>query len=101
MIEHRTLNDSMIITIHGEIDHHSASGLRKDIDFIVKKDNPKKLVLDFSDVSFCDSSGIAVVLGRYKLMSSIGGFLELTRLPPAIRKIFDMADIGRIIKIAD
>ncbi len=84
----------------GEIDHHTAATLRGEIDEVIRKYSPLCLILDFSRVDFCDSSGIAVVLGRYRLMQSLGGELELTGLPDNVRHIFEMADLKKIVKIS-
>ena len=95
-----TVNERILtVTIFGEIDHHTAAELRTDIDTLVRKYSPLILILDFSKVDFCDSSDIAVVLGRYRLMKSLGGEVELTQLPENVSHIFEMADLKRIVKI--
>ncbi len=95
-VQERILNVSII----GEIDHHTATNLRMEIDELIKKHSPLCLILNFSKVDFCDSSGIAVVLGRYRLMHSLGGEVELTDLPGNVAHIFEMADLKRIVKIS-
>ena len=50
-------------------------------------------------MTFCDSSGIAFVLGRYKRMTAGGGILELTRLPRQVAMIFELANLGSLIRI--
>ena len=57
---------------------------------------PRMLVLDFGGVEFMDSSGIGVVLGRYRLMQDMGGKLTLRNLPPHIRKVMQVAGIGSL-----
>ena len=52
-----------------EIDHHTASRIRSRADFEIEKNMPKKAIFDFKKVTFMDSSGIGMVIGRYKLMS--------------------------------
>lgn len=95
-----TVNERILtVSIFGEIDHHTATSLRTEIDGLVRKYSPRCLILDFSKVDFCDSSGIAVVLGRYRLMKSLGGEVELIRLPANVSHIFEMADLKRIVKI--
>lgn len=95
-----TINERILtVSIFGEIDHHTAVGLRTEIDGLVRKYTPLCLILDFSKVDFCDSSGIAVVLGRYRLMKSLGGEVELTQLPANVSHIFEMADLKRLVKI--
>lgn len=96
-----TVNDRLLtVAISGEIDHHTAAGLRNEIDDLIRQLNPACLILDFSGVDFCDSSGIAVVLGRYRLMKQLGGEVELTKLPANVSHIFEMADLQRLVRIA-
>lgn len=99
MVSYQINERILTVTIFGEIDHHTAAGLRNEIDGLVRKYSPLCLILDFSRVDFCDSSGIAVVLGRYRLMKSLGGEVELIRLPENVSHIFEMADLKRIVKI--
>lgn len=99
MISYEINERILTVSIFGEIDHHTAAGLRGEIDGLVRKYSPLCLILDFARVDFCDSSGIAVVLGRYRLMKSLGGEVELTRLPENVSHIFEMADLKRIVKI--
>ena len=99
MIRYEICERILTVSVEGEIDHHSAAGLRGEIDGLVRKYSPLCLILDFDGVDFCDSSGIALVLGRYRLMRSLGGEVELIRLPETVRHIFDMADLKRFVKV--
>lgn len=99
MIEYEIENGKTVIYLSGEIDHHSCDILRKDIDEVLLKAEQEEAVLDFSEVSFCDSSGIALVLGRYKLMNAAGGKLTLCSLPKFAKNIFTMAGIDRFVTI--
>ncbi|MBP3301375.1 MAG: anti-sigma factor antagonist [Clostridia bacterium] len=99
MISYDVQERILTVSLFGEIDHHTSAGIRSEIDGLVRKYSPLCLILDFAGVDFCDSSGIAVVLGRYRLMQSLGGEVELIRLPRNIRHIFDMADLRRLVKI--
>ncbi len=58
--------DKLIVTMTGELDHHSAEEVRNIIDDRLDREDLNKLILDFSKVNFMDSSGIGVVIGRYK-----------------------------------
>lgn len=85
--------------ISGEIDHHSAKDIRKEIDINVQKLNPTNLYLDFSKVDFMDSSGIGLVMGRYKLQSERGGKVFIQNPPPLIKKVMLVAGINKLAKI--
>ncbi len=89
------------VRLSGEIDHHCAKELSDSIDFKVKRLRPARLILDFGGVSFMDSSGLAVVMGRRKLMNSLEGSVELRHLNGAPKKIFDMAGITRYVSVKE
>lgn len=60
----------MIAYLTGELDHHSAADIRDKIDTAVSCKQPTHLILDFKNVSFMDSSGIGLVMGRFRLMQN-------------------------------
>lgn len=95
-----TVNGEVVTAfLDGEIDHHTASVMRNEIDAAVEKNLPTMLVLDFRDVSFMDSSGIGLVMGRYKLMKPIGGELHVTNTSPQICKVMKLAGLDRLAKL--
>ena len=85
--------------LDGEIDHHTASVIRNEIDASVEKNMPTLLVLDFRDVSFMDSSGIGLVMGRYNLLKPIGASLHVTNTSPQIGKVMKLAGLDRLAKL--
>jgi len=88
-------SDKKILTafLDGEIDQHNAEGIRKSIDIEVEKKQPYILRLDFSDVNFMDSSGIGLVMGRYREMDSRGGKLKVTNIPKHLERIFKLSGL--------
>ncbi|MBE6531765.1 MAG: STAS domain-containing protein [Ruminococcaceae bacterium] len=91
--------DILNVALKGEIDHHSAVSVRGEIDKLIYEVRPSKTVLDLSEIDFMDSSGLGLIMGRYALMQRIGGELTLRRPNERIIKIFDLAGLGRIIRI--
>ena len=87
------------LTLHGEIDHHSAVQVRTEIDALVYEERPKLLVLDLSAIEFMDSSGLGLIMGRYSLMQKLGGTLTLRSPNERLVKIFELANLGRMIRI--
>lgn len=85
--------------LSGEIDHHSAGDLRSEVDLSVREAMPEVLILDFSDVSFMDSSGIGLVMGRYKLMNEFGGTVTIHNPPPHIKKVMKLSGIEKLASI--
>jgi len=80
----------------GEIDHHSAGELREEIDAAIGRVSPAKVILDFRGVTFMDSSGIGLVMGRYKLLEGSGATLELRGLSSPIKRVMRIAGLDRI-----
>ncbi len=92
---------SVTAYLSGEIDHHSAAGLRSAIDEAVEHAYPEVLVLDFGGVTFMDSSGIGLVMGRWKLMRDISGRVAIENAPKAIKKVMKMSGIEKLISMQD
>lgn len=82
--------------LDGELDHHTAKSARERIDTAVEKNGIRLLQLDFSSVSFMDSSGIGLILGRYRLMQSAGGRLEVVNTPPHLEKLMRLAGLSQL-----
>ncbi len=91
-----------ILTAHlvGEIDHHGARSIRAEIDEAAERAHPARMVLDFGDVTFMDSSGIGLVMGRYSLMQELGGELRIENLPGHIKKVMKLAGLDRLANMA-
>ena len=87
------------VKLIGEIDHHSAVNVRSDIDELIFDIRPKKVVLDLSEISFMDSSGLGLIMGRYALIKDFGGTLSLRAPTVAVMKILTLAGMERMIKI--
>ena len=88
--------EGIIAYLSGEIDHHTAKTLRESIDkrlFLVK---PEILILDFSEVKFMDSSGIALILGRVETMSAFSGRVQLRGLSMALCKLIRLSGLDKI-----
>ena len=89
----------MTVWLDGEIDHHNASGIRMRIDESSARIKPKVLRIDFSAVSFMDSSGIGLIMGRYKNIQPWGGTPEVINVPRAMGKVMRLAGLERIATI--
>lgn len=89
-----------VAVLSGEIDHHNAKNLRMEIDFALRENQPQELILDFSDVGFMDSSGIGLVMGRYKLMQELNGKVTVRNPPNHIRKVMRLSGIDRLASIS-
>lgn len=91
--------DILTARLDGEIDHHSAPSVRNTVDEAVFMHSPKKLVLDFSDITFMDSSGVGLIMGRYKLLSGKNGTVEVRGLKKRDKRIVEMSGLKKLIEI--
>lgn len=91
-----TTADETTVWLTGELDHHAARQLRQQVDLAVERTRPQRLRLDFSDVSFMDSSGIGLIMGRYRLMQLEGGSLSVTGASERLRKVMRMAGLDKL-----
>jgi len=91
----------LLVQITEEIDHHTSEKIRTRADFEIQKHIPKKLVMDFEKVSFMDSAGIGMILGRYKMMNMFGGTMNMINVAPSVKKVFEMSGITKIIPIIE
>ena len=89
----------LMVRLFGEIDHHSAVYLREELDKIILKERPRRLVLDLSCIEFMDSAGLGLLMGRYRLMCEIGGVLAITRPNARVLKILHLAGMERFMEI--
>ena len=80
-----------------EIDHHSAERLRGQIDAAFDKSSCRHIILDFSGVNFMDSSGIGMIIGRYKAAEKRGGRLALAAMSDEMGRIFQISGLAKII----
>ncbi|MBE6732867.1 MAG: STAS domain-containing protein [Ruminococcaceae bacterium] len=86
--------------LKGEIDHHTAREMRETIDSAVELNMPSLLVLDFGGVTFMDSSGIGLCLGRYRNLLKSGAELHITSASPNIYKVMRLAGLEKLAKLS-
>ena len=88
---------TLLLRLEGELDMHTASTLRQTIDIEIDKRGIRTVILNLQDVQFVDSSGLGVILGRYKKLLPLGGKLKITNVPPHIYKIMELSGLPKII----
>ncbi|MGI6678814.1 MAG: STAS domain-containing protein [Dehalobacterium sp.] len=92
--------DRLYASIDGEIDLSVAAHLRQELDQNLDRKQARHLILDLTKVSFIDSSGLGVILGRYKRLSEIGGTVKIYGVNDQIEKILELSGFNRIMKIS-
>ena len=97
-ISYKTDNKNLNVLLSGELDHHTASSVKDSLDKLIMEVRPKGVVFDFKNVGFMDSTGIGVLLGRYKLLKSIGAEVYLTNPSITIDRLLKLSGIYNVIE---
>ena len=92
---------TLIVGIIGELDHHTAEYIRDKVDSEIIKSTTKNVVFDFSRVSFMDSSGIGVIMGRYKNVQKLNGKTAIVNMSSQVRRILEMSGLLRVMPVFD
>lgn len=87
----------MMVNLKGEIDHHTSQLVKIQIDDLSRKKGIKKILFNFKNVTFMDSSGVGMIIGCYKAMKKIGGTVGAYYINDRIKKIFEMSGIFNIL----
>lgn len=96
-LEFQNIDNKLVVHMSGELDHHSAEEVRNKIDDRLDRNNIKNLILDFNKVTFMDSSGIGVVIGRYKRLNMKKGNIAVVRVNNPVNKVFELSGMYKII----
>ena len=99
MLKTKFENNVLTAFIEGELDHDSAARIRTKLDGICESIKPKLLNLDFSGVSFMDSSGIGAIMGRYRMIQLINGEVWAVHTNARIKKILTLSGMTKIMQI--
>lgn len=89
----------LIVRLCGELDHHTAEKVRQTIEKELEKEIYTHLVLNLADLEFMDSSGLGVILGRYKKVTQLGGKMMLCSIRPSIYRLMEMSGLFKILPI--
>ena len=101
IVEFKKEDKVLIFKLTEDVDQHTSEKIRRKMDNEIKRYIPRKVIFDFSNISFMDSAGIGMVLGRYKLIKMLDGNLEIINVNRSMKKIFDMSGVSRIINIIE
>ncbi len=91
----------LVFKINEEIDECSVKNIRRKADYEIERFMPREIIFDFNRVTFMDSAGIGMIIGRYKQANIIGGKTEVANLTDGVRKIFAMSGVLKIIPEVD
>ena len=98
MLIYEQRRDALIVRLTGELDHSRAAAVRGEVDELIRKTGTRRLVFDLSGLEFMDSSGIGLIIGRYKLMRRRGGSVAVCGYDGRMDKVFRMAGLYQIVE---
>ena len=98
-MKYQVQENCLTIYLPREVDHHNAEAMKREADKIIEKDHINYIIFDFADTDFMDSSGIGVIMGRYKTICLIGGEIWAVHANKRIRKILTLSGMTKIMQI--
>lgn len=90
-------NKTLIILVSGEIDHHSSKDLRAQTESALAQMGGRNIIFGFQEVTFMDSSGIGVMIGRYKQLQSLGGRIAIACANEKIDEIIRLSGLTKLL----
>ena len=99
MLQYKPLGEALTVVIAGELDHYAAPQIRHMLDDLLRDPGVTDLVLDLENLTFMDSSGIGVLLGRLRILQSRGGTMSVMNMQPPVEKLFRLSGLQRVIGI--
>ena len=97
-VKFEIIKNTLVVYLTGELDHHSSEEVRVKIDDEVDRNQINKIILDFTDVTFMDSSGIGVIVGRFKKISSRDGNMCIANVNNRLYRVFELSGLFKVIK---
>ena len=98
LVQHRNV---LVTRLSGELDHHTSELVRYQMDEAILRGQVSHVVLSLKDLTFMDSSGLGVILGRYKQIKAKGGKMVVCDMNPAVRRLFELSGIFKIVSVYD
>ena len=91
--------NTLTVFLEGELDHCCAQSIRREMDRLLDDLKVQRLVIDMGEMNFMDSSGIGVILGRYRILSSRGGSVAVRGMNRQVARVFQLSGMGQIIEV--
>ncbi|MCL2215485.1 MAG: anti-sigma F factor antagonist [Defluviitaleaceae bacterium] len=90
-------NRVLVANLSGEMDHHQTERMRAQIDAAFEKSSCRHILLNMAEITFMDSSGIGLIIGRYKNAEKRGGKLALAEMSDPIARLFEISGLAKIV----
>ena len=98
MLLYEKKKNTLTVRLTGELDHSVAAGIRAELDELMLDPRIRRLVFDLNELDFMDSSGIGLIIGRYKLMNRRGGKVVVACREGTVDRIFQMAGLYQLVE---
>ncbi|MFC5714121.1 anti-sigma F factor antagonist [Thalassorhabdus alkalitolerans] len=93
--------DVLCVRLSGELDHHTAHDVRNKVERAYEPEEIKHILLNLEDLTFMDSSGIGVILGRYKQVINRGGQMVVCDISPPVKRLFEMSGLFKVLRLEE
>ncbi|SDC38315.1 anti-anti-sigma regulatory factor, SpoIIAA [Paenibacillus sp. UNCCL117] len=100
-IELEHYRNALIVRLQGELDHHTADAVKTRMEEAILRGHSTHIILSLKQLSFMDSSGLGVILGRYKQITGRGGKMVVCDVNPSVYRLFEMSGLFKILSIQD
>lgn len=100
-VHYEVHQNCLVVYVTDDLDHHAVLQLREYSDRLIEAGNIRHIIFDFTDVGFMDSSGIGLIMGRYKKVMFLGGRAAVTNVGDVVNRIFTLSGLYQIIERYD
>lgn len=100
-VHYEVHQNCLVVYVTDDLDHHAVLQLREYSDRLIEAGNIKHIIFDFTDVGFMDSSGIGLIMGRYKKVMFLGGRAAVANVGDVVNRIFTLSGLYQIIERYD
>ncbi len=90
---------TLTVSISGDVDHHCARQICTEVDKNFTLSGARNMIIDLSRLNFMDSSGLGIIIGRYKNVSALGGKIRLVVTSDTIKKLVSLSGLHKIITV--
>ena len=97
--KYQVQENCLTIFLPEDVDHHNAEEIKREADRLIDREHIRYIIFDFADTGFMDSSGIGVIMGRYKKVYMMGGEVWAVHTNERMRKILTMSGVMKIMQI--
>lgn len=101
MSDFRVIDNCLMVRLPEEIDHHGAGAICENADKYLMQENVNNVVFDFENTRFMDSSGIGIIMGRYRKIACFGGRVYAIHADKQIQRIFKLSGLNKIVEVLE